>query len=175
MIKQSLKVLVLSAAFGVVTCGLATLALACSLRPPIQNGPPAAQDGIAVAVLGQSCSQTVETEQPGNDLVEATLSVEVRNGATTPIAVRRDGFRLVAPDGSSIRTSTLSASEPVSLAPGQTQSFELRFMSRGGLSCSREMSLQSPSAILRGTAPVELGAVRFVPARALSGYGASAS
>jgi hypothetical protein len=98
-----------------------------------------------------------------------------RNGTSAPVGVQRDGFRLGAPDGSAIRTSTWFAKDPLSVGPGQTQTFELRFMSRGGLSCSQEMALESPSAVIRGTTPVTLGAVKFIPAHALSGYGSSAS
>jgi hypothetical protein len=162
----------MSALFFSATFGFAALAPACALRPPIQNsGAARAPEGVQVAVLRQSCSQTVETEQPGNDLVEATVEVEVRNASPAPIAVHRDGFRLTAPDGSAIRTATWFAKDGLSVDPGQTQTFELRFMSRGGLSCSQAMALESPAAITRGTEPMKIGAVTFVSAHALSGYG----
>ena len=170
MTKQKMSALFFSATFG-----FAALAPACGLEPPVQNGAAAAKDGIQVSVLRQSCSQTVETEQPGNDLVETIVELEVRNGTSAPVGVHRDAFRLGAPDGSAIRTSTWFASDPLSVDPGQAQTFQLRFMSRGGLSCSKEMAIESPSAVMQGTAPVQLAAVKFVPAHALSGYGASAS
>jgi hypothetical protein len=162
----------MSMLFFAATFGFAALAPACALRPPIKNsGAARAPEGIQVAVLRQSCSQTVETEEPGNDLVETTVEVEVRNPTSTPIAVHRDGFRLAASDGSAIRTSTWFAVDGLSVEPGQSQTFELRFMSRGGLSCSKEMALESPTAITRGAELVKVGAVTFVPAHALSGYG----
>jgi hypothetical protein len=170
MTKQKMSALFFSATFG-----FAALAPACGLQPPIQNGAAAAKDGIQVAVLRDSCSQTVDTDQPGNDLVETIVEVEVHNGTSTPVGVHRDGFRLGASDGSAIRTSTWFASDPLSVEPGQAQTFQLRFMSRGGLSCSKEMALESPSAVVKGVELVKLGAVKFVPAHALSGYGASAS
>jgi hypothetical protein len=170
MTKQRMSALVFSATFG-----FAALAPACGLQPPLQNGAAAAKDGIQVAVLRQSCSQTVETELPGSDLVETTVEVEVRNGTQAAIGVHRDGFRLGAPDGSAIRTSTWFSTDALSVDPGQAQTFQLRFMARGGLSCSKEMALESSSAVLKGTEPIKLGAVKFVPAHALSGYGASAS
>src|ERR1700690_2878723 len=165
----------MSPLFFFATFGFAALAPACGLQPPVQNGAAAAKDGIQVAVLRKSCSQTVETEQPGNDLVETVVEVEVRNGTSAPISVHRDGFRLGASDGSLIRTYTWFATDPLSVDPGQAQTFQLRFMSRGGLSCSKEMALESPSAVVKGVEPVKLGAVRLVTAHALSGYGASAS
>jgi hypothetical protein len=166
MTKKKTSVLFFSATFGV-----GALALACGLQPPLQNSGAAAKDGIQVAVLRQSCSQTVETEQPGNDLVEATVEVEVRNTTPEPIALHRDGFRLGAPDGSAIPTSTWFANKALTVDAGQAQTFELRFMSRGGLDCAKEMALESPSAITRRTEPVRLASVKFVPAHALSGYG----
>jgi hypothetical protein len=170
MNKQKMSALVFS-----ITFGFAALAPACGLQPPVQNGGAAARDGIQVAVLRQSCSQTVETELPGSDLVETSVEVEVRNGTSAPISVHREAFRLGAPDGSEIKTSTGVVNAPLSVDPGKAQTFELRFMSRGGLSCSKEMALESPAAVIKGTEPVSLGAVKFVPAHALSGYGASAS
>jgi hypothetical protein len=142
------------------------------LRPPIHDGAVAAKGGVEVAVLRQSCSQTVETEQSGNDLVEAIVELEVRNGRSAPIDVHRDAFQLVAPDGGAIRTSTWFAGAPRSVDPGQAQTFELRFMSRGGLNCYKEMILQFPSAVVRGTDGVKLDAIRLVPARRLPGYDA---
>ena len=170
MTKQKLSALVFSATFS-----FAAFAPACALQPPIQNGAAAAKDGIQVAVRRQSCSQTVEPDLPGNDLVETTVEVEVRNGAQAPISIHRDGFLLGAADGSAIRTSTWFAAEALSVEPGQAQIFQLRFMARGGLSCSKEMALEPSSAVLKGTEPINLEAVKFVPAHALSGYGASAS
>jgi hypothetical protein len=157
--------------FFAATFGFAALAPACGLRPPIKNsGAARTSDGIEVAILRQSCSRTVETDEPGNDLVETTVEVEVRNPTSAPIVVHRDGFRLGAFDGSAIRTSTWFATGGISVDPGQSRTFELRFMSRGGLSCSKEMALESPTAITRGTELVTVGAVSFVPALALSGY-----
>jgi hypothetical protein len=157
--------------FAVTTLGVATAAWASGLRPPIQNsGAVTTPDGIQVAVLGQSCSQTVDTDQPGNDLVEMTVQIEVRNRTPQTLGVHRDGFRLTGADGRSIPTSTWFASKPMSLAPRQVQTFELRFMSRGGLSCSKEMTLESLSSIVRGTEPAKIGAIRFVARSPLAGY-----
>jgi hypothetical protein len=61
------------------------------------------------------------------------------------------------------------------LAPGATQTFQLRFMARGGLSCSEAMTLDSPAAVTKGDRPVNLPGVKFTPERPLSGYGASGS
>jgi hypothetical protein len=160
--------------FAVGTFGSTALALACGLHPPVQNGAAAVGDGVQVALLRESCSQTVEADWPGNDLVEATVELQVHNGAATPVSIRRDGFRLGGADGSAVRPATWGADEPMSLAPGQTQSFQVRFMSRGGLSCSAAMTLESPAAITKGDRPVNLAGVTFTPERPLSGYGASA-
>jgi hypothetical protein len=149
---------------------------ACGLQPPIQtSGAAASKEGIQLRVLRESCSETVQPKQPGNDLVEVIVDVEVRNGTSEPISVHRDGFRLGAPDGSLIRTSTLFAIDPVTVDAAQAQTLPLRFMSRGGLSCWKEMALKAFSAVTRGTAPVEIGSVRFIPSHAPSGYGIPAN
>lgn len=159
------------AILAVTTFGVTTVAWACGLRPPIQNsGAVTTPDGVQVAVLGQSCSQTVDTDLPGDDLVEMTVQIEVRNGTTDALGLHRNGFRLTGADGRSIPTSTWFASRPMSIAPRQVQTFELRFMSHGGLSCSKEMTLESPAAIVRGKETAKIGAIRFVARPPLAGH-----
>ena len=83
------------AILAVTTFAVTTVAWASGLRPPIRNsGAVTTPDGVQVAVLGQSCSQTVETDLPGNDLVEMTVQIEVRNGTSQALGIHRDGFRL---------------------------------------------------------------------------------
>lgn len=151
---------------------LIALTPACALTPPLQNGAAATTaGGIAIAVTRQSCDETVQPKQPGNDLVEAIVEVEIRNPSDQPVAVHRDRLRLAAPDGSSIRTSTWFASDPLTVAAAQNQTFRVRFMSRGGLSCWKPMELHADGAVTRGAEPLTFAAVRFTPAHALPGYG----
>jgi hypothetical protein len=146
---------------------LATVAPACALRPPVQNGGAATDpSGVEIAVVGQSCTETVETDLPGVNLVEATVEVQVRNAAPPPLVVHRDAFRLRGPDGRAIPTTTWRASDPLSIEAGQASTFELRFMTRGGLSCTKPMQLEASAGITKGAEPVRLGAVSFVPSHA---------
>jgi hypothetical protein len=145
----------------------AALAPACALEPPVQNsGTATGEDGVAVAVLRQSCTETIETELPGVPLVETKVEVEVRNAAPPPVVVHRDGFHLRGPDGRAIPTTGWGTGEPLPIEAGQTRTFELRFMSRGGLSCTKPMQLEASAGITKGDAPVRIGAVTFVPSRA---------
>src|SRR5580698_180651 len=147
-----------------VAAGLLALTPACALIPPAQNsGTAVASNGVEVAVLRQSCTTTVEPLFPGNNLIEATVEVQVRNAAQPPLVVRRDAFRLRGPDGRAIPTTTWNAGEPLSIDAGQAATFELRFMSRGGLSCTKAMQLEAAAGITKGAAPVQIGAVTFVP------------
>lgn len=145
---------------------LAAIAPACALHPPVQNGGAAiaaAQPGVQVAVVGQSCDQTVEPDFPGADLVETTVEIQVRNAGAMPLTIHREAFDLRAPDGEAIPTSTWCASDPLSVGAGQSRTFRLRFMSRGGLSCTRPMQLESAAAITAGATRIGIGAVTFVP------------
>ena len=80
--------------------------------------------------------------------------------------MHRDGFRLRGPDGRAVPTKSWQADEPLYVEAGQTRTFELRFMSRGGLSCTKPMQLEASSGITKGTVQVQIGAVTFVPSRA---------
>jgi hypothetical protein len=140
---------------------------ACALHPPVQNsGAAIAANGVEVAVLRQSCTETVETQLPGLNLVEATVEVQVRNAAPPPLVVHRDAFRLRGADGRAIPTTTWNAGEPLSVEAGQARTFELRFMSRGGLSCTKAMQLEAAAGITKNAAPVQIGTVSFVPSHA---------
>jgi len=146
---------------------LTALAPACALRPPVQNsGAAVGPSGVEIAVSAQSCSETVETDLPGVNLVEAIVQVQVRNAAPPPLVVHRDAFRLRGPDGRAIPTMTWRAGEPLSIDAGQATTFELRFQSRGGLSCTKPMQLEASAGITKGTEPVQIGAVSFVPSHA---------
>lgn len=161
--------LLIASVFGAV-------ASACGLTPPLQNGAAAAAaGGVTLAVTRQSCDETVQPKQPGNDLVEMVVEIELRNPSELPVVVHRDRLRLSAPDGSSVRTSTWFASQPLAIAPSQSQTFQVRFMSRGGLSCWKPMELRANDAVTRGGDALALAAVRFTPAHALPGYGRPAA
>jgi hypothetical protein len=145
----------------------AALAPACALQPPVQNSGMATGDnGVALAVLRQSCTETVETDLPGVPLVETKVEVEVRNAAPPPVVVHPDGFHLRGPDGRAIPATGWGTGEPLSIEAGQTRTFELRFMSRGGLSCTKPMQLEASAGITKRDTPVRIGAVTFVPSRA---------
>jgi len=145
----------------------AALAPACALHPPVQNSGAAVDpSGVEISVIGQSCTETIETELPGVNLVDATVEVQVRNGAPPPLVVHRDAFRLRGADGRAIPTTTWNASAPLSIESGQAGTFQLRFMSRGGLSCTKPMQLEASAGITKGAEPVRIGAVSFVPSNA---------
>jgi hypothetical protein len=153
--------------FGFVTI-FASVTGCRALRPPVQNsGPAVSAEGVQLAVTGQDCTQVQEPDQHDNDLVEAVLEVQMRNGMSEPLLVRRDAFRLLAPDGTALRALTWRAADPLTITGGETRQFRLRFMTRGGLECAREMRLDAGSAVLLGDRPVHIQAIRFVPSRAL--------
>ncbi len=145
------------------------VAPACApLRLPYKvGGPAASREGVELAVSRQSCTQNVDPDFSGQDLVEEVVEVQVRNATSTPLTVQRDAFRLISPDGSGLKTMTWRAVDPLPLNGGETKSFELRFMTRGLLQCTREMKLDPDAGVRMNGRPIELGAVSFQPSRAL--------
>ena len=141
------------------------LAPACaSMRPPAQNdGPALSPEGVQLAVLEQSCTQTKETERPNSDLAEAIVEVEVRNPAPEAVTINRTEFRLLTPDGFALKTRTWGSAEPLVLKGGETRVFEMRFMSRGSLECSRQLQLDPGAGICFGGKPIRMKPVTFVP------------
>ncbi len=163
---QSLHRLSSSLRLGAVLLALGPAAACAGLTPPVRSsGVAKSSDGIAVSVARQHCTQTTEPDWPGNDLVEEVLEVEVKNASAAPLAVHRDAFRLRTPDGGAIPTVTWRADEPIAVATGETRAFELRFMIRGSLECTREMRLDPDSGMSLGDHAVAVGTVDFVPCR----------
>jgi hypothetical protein len=145
------------------------LAPACApLTPPAQNsGAVRSHEGVVLALTGQSCSQTTETDEPSWDLVEQRLAVEIRNGSPEPLTVRRDQFQLLLPDGSALQTMTWEATDPVSLESGQSHTFKLRFMMRSEFTCQTAMRFDAGRGVSLGGHSVALAGVSFVPRQAL--------
>ena len=151
----------------VVTTLLAAAGSGCALTPPFKNGGPAvSQEGVQVAVTRQRCDQDDEPDWYGSDLVEAILEIQVRNATSTQLIVHRDAFRLVGPEGIALKPQTWRCADPMTINGGATGTFELRFMTRGGLECAGEMSLDVEGGLALPAGAVKLGSVRFVSSRA---------
>jgi hypothetical protein len=159
MIRAShLAVLVSAAILPALAGGCATLG-----APAQPAAPAVSPDGVKVALLGQTCSQSSEPDWKGANLVEVHVSVGVTNPTAASLVIHRDQFRLVAPDGTAVKTISVGAADPLSVEPGQQPSFELRFMTRGGLRCTTPMELETRGGVLAGDHPVTLASLRFVP------------
>jgi hypothetical protein len=142
---------------------------ACApLRLPYKSSVPAVSpEGVEIAVNRQSCTQNVDPDFYGQDLVEEVVEVQVRNATANPLTVQREAFRLIAPDGRGLKTMTWRAIDPLALNIGETRTFELRYMTRGDLECSREMKLDADAGVRMNGRPIQVGAVSFQPSRAL--------
>ena len=163
---MTLKNIGAPAASSILFLAVALTPACAPLRLPAKNsGPANSGDGVQVAVNRQSCTQNVDPDFYGSDLVEEVVEVQVRNAAPAGLTVQRDAFRLVAPDGLALRTVTWRAAEPLALNAGETRAFELRFMTRGGLDCRHEMKLDVDAGVTMEGRPVALSAVSFQPLR----------
>jgi hypothetical protein len=152
--------------FVTLALALAGLAPACALKPPVENSGALAKDGVQVSVVGQRCTETVEPEWPGANLVETVVELQVRNAGAAPVTVRRDQLKLRGGDGRKVPSGGWCAADPISIDAGQSKTFKVQFMTRGGLSCTKPMQLDAESGITMGAAPVQVGAVTFVPSKA---------
>jgi hypothetical protein len=156
------------AVLSVIAPSFLVAACATTMRPPAQSTGPASSDkGVQVAVLRQGCAQTQEVDQDGWDLVNETVEIEVRNASPEPAIVQPDRFRLLAPDGSALTTTTWRAADPLTVAGGGSRIFELHFMTRGALDCTKEMRLDPDAGITLHETAVAFHPLSFVPTRGL--------
>jgi hypothetical protein len=132
--------------------------------PPVRGtGLVFSEEGIHLAVVGQSCSHDGLPEGAKKGFVDATVAIEVGNPTSSPVAVYRDRFVLVPSNGSTVRTYTPAAAEGMSVETGVTVAFTLSFMVRRA-SCSQQMRLEPDSALEFRGRPINIGAVQFVSA-----------
>jgi hypothetical protein len=144
---------------------LLVLGAACAMSPPAQNAGSLASEGVQVAVVGQRCAETVETDWPGANLVETTVQFQVRNSNPNPVTVNREQLYLRGTDGRAVRSRGWEAGQPVQVGSGETKTFDLQFMTRGGMSCSKPMQLDAAAGISVGSQPLRIGSVTFVPSK----------
>jgi len=144
---------------------LLVLGPACATTPPVQNAGSVASNGVQVAVVGQRCTETVETDWPGANLVQATVEFQVRNSNPNPVTVNREGLFLRGTDGRPVPSRGWESGDTVLVGSGETRTFDLRFMTRGGISCTKPMQLDAASGITVGTVPLRMGSVTFVPSK----------
>ena len=155
------RVLVAGALAGVA----ATIAPACAhMTPPARNdGPTRSSEGVELAVARKSCDQIQKPDWHGNDLAELTLEVQVRNPTPAPVTIKRVDLRLLAPDGTALRTVTWRAADPLPVGRRETKSFEIRFMSRGSLQCAAELQLDTRGAVTTDDRVLQTGRITFTP------------
>lgn len=145
---------------------VAAVTPACALKPPVRNsGPAVSREGVQLAVLKQRCGQFSDPDQ-NEDLAEVILEVQVHNPTREAATVRRTDFRLIGDERFALQTLSWGAIDPLTVAPGSDQTFELRFMARGALECAKEMRLDPGAGVLSKNQPLKLGPVSFVPWRA---------
>ncbi|HET6146070.1 MAG TPA: hypothetical protein VFH68_00940 [Polyangia bacterium] len=125
------------------------------------SGATFSEEGVVLAVVGQTCKQSPDANQAGKTRLDATFAIEVGNPTPAPLIVHGTGFALVVSDGTAVRTSTAEAAQPMAVESGTTLRLLLRFIAGG--SCSQEMRLVPDSAVeIRGR-QIKIDPVRFVP------------
>jgi hypothetical protein len=149
---------------GILLCAAAaTLFTACAhLSPPAQNsGPTMAKEGVALALTGQSCFQSQETDWPDDDLAELVVEVQVANTAATPVAVERSNIHLALPEGGELPTVTAGAGEPLAVPGGESRRFRLRYMTRGVLRCASRLTLDTRGSVTLAGRVLDTGKIAF--------------
>jgi len=137
-------------------------ASACAHHPAYQNSGPSIEDGVKVAIVGQSCSQHHDSNFEFDDFVGLNLDLEVRNDTDGPLTVHRDMIRVIAGDGIAPKALTWKAAEPIQVEPGSIQQVSVRYMDRGNLECRGPLDLDLKDAVTRGGAPLALAPIHFV-------------
>lgn len=135
---------------------------ACAtMKPPaMNNGPALSSNGVQVAVLRQLCAET--SLNAYETWIDETVELQVRNGSPNPLRIHRDKLRLLGPNGG-VFTAGASPTESVTVANGETQTFEVTFTAHGELECTKAMQLDPSAGITSQESPVALRPVSFVP------------
>jgi hypothetical protein len=147
----------------VLALALAAVSGCAGMLPPAQStGAQFSDDGVHVAVIGQSCVESPDASRPGKSLLDLTLTIEVGNATIRPIVVHRDRIALMLPGKVAARTSTPTAALIMSVEPGTTSPFELRFVGPD-VKCTQELRLETSDALESRGRSIAVNGVRFVP------------
>jgi hypothetical protein len=137
-------------------------ASACAHHPAYQNSGPSIEDGVKVAIVGQSCSQHHDSNFEFDDFVDLDLDLEVCNATHAPVTIHRDMIRVIADDGIAPSPLTWNAVEPIQVEPDSIQRISVRYMNRGSLQCRGPLDLDLKNAVRRGGTPLALAPIHFV-------------
>ena len=132
------------------------------LPPARSSGATLSDDGISLAVVGQTCADLHPGGAPPSLSIEMTLAIEVGNPTPEPVGVHPERMMLLAPSPVAPRFLKREDSQPMAVTGGTTAPFTVHFVAPG-VKCSQEMQLDSSSALEWRGGPVILSAVRFVP------------
>ena len=143
--------------------GVPFVVSACGSMPPParSSGASLSDDGVLLAVVGQSCNQSNRGAPTNATLMNETIDVEVGNPARMPVVVHSNRFLLFVSARTSVRPTATDAGDTLSVDPGTTARFKLAFVAAG--SCKQELRLASSDAMELGGYPIQVSSVRFVP------------
>jgi hypothetical protein len=144
-----------------VAIGLGT-GCAKMLPPARSSGATLSDDGISLAVVGQTCAELRPAGVSVPPSVEMTLAIEVGNPTPEPVGVNPERMMLFAPGPIAPRFLKREDSQPVAVNGGTTAPFTVQFVAPGVM-CSQEMRLDSSSALEWRGQKVVLTPVNFTP------------
>jgi hypothetical protein len=113
-----------------------------------------------MAIVGQYCEDNEEPDDRGWPVIQLRMKVAVTNRTNDRLGFDPGRLRIVAPDR--VTPGPVAADSPLVVAPGETKIAELRFMSRGSLTCKEEMRLDPSDSLIAGNRPVSLRPLAFV-------------
>jgi hypothetical protein len=132
------------------------------LPPARSSGATLSEDGISLAIVGQTCAELRSGGASPSLSMEMTLAIEVGNPTPEPVGVHPERMMLLAPGPVAPRFLKREDGQPVAVTGGTTAPLTVQFVAPG-VTCSQEMVLDSSSALEWRGQRVVLSAVRFVP------------
>jgi len=132
------------------------------LPPARSSGATLSDEGISLAVVGQSCAEVRPAGATTPPFLEATLAIEVGNPTPEPVTVHPERMMLLAPGPIAPRFLKREDSQVVEVTGGSTQPFTVQYVAPG-VTCSHELRLDSRAALEWRGQPVVLSALHFTP------------
>jgi hypothetical protein len=137
----------------------------CADRPFVRTDPPAASEGVTVALVGQKCGR--EAWYENYDVLDLDVVVRVTNTSPLPVEVIPAQMRLLARGNAA--TPRLSRPKwedsPVQLAPNATTDVNVHFQRWGNARCDQQMQLSLDHSMEISGRDVAIRPLSFVAAR----------
>ena len=140
---------------------LCTGVMACAGKSFVRVDPPAAAEGVQVALVSEECALDQDPVQADTFQLDLALTMQLTDGATDGVRFHPERSRLVI---AGRETVSDDHAEEIGVNAGTKRALHVHFLVKGrDVGCNNVMSLALDKAVDLGQKPIHLSPLTFQP------------